>query len=322
MVITQNEKDSFFNQGFFVRKKTISETTVESAKIAYTKMRKKCEKKIYNRYRIFNDIALNDIYGIEDIFHSEIFEKDIFLALIESNILEISQDLLGTKEVFLSLNRLHCTRNISHSGMWHRDHGSVFSKDKIDEVVKKHQDDLLHVQSSLVFFKENGFYVIPQSHKYNTDFIETKKILGKKIYLENEKQINVDPGDLIVFNPFIIHRGICAGHKKYQRAHIHLRFSKRKYAREILRKKDDFGHYLNKNIAEIATDNWKSVFKDDLPEPLKWSEPEIVHKNSGFKKLPHIIFNRLIYYLSFFYFGNFRKLEQWPIKYPYLKGKF
>ena len=62
MVITQNEKDSFFNQGFFVRKKTISETTVESAKIAYTKMRKKCEKKIYNRYRIFNDIALNDIY--------------------------------------------------------------------------------------------------------------------------------------------------------------------------------------------------------------------------------------------------------------------
>ena len=31
---------------------------------------------------------------------------------------------------------------------------------------------------------------------------------------------------MIVFNPFIIHRGTCVGRKKNQRAHIHMRFTR------------------------------------------------------------------------------------------------
>ena len=89
--------------------------------MAIDKIRKKCENYEYLYYRKFADIALNDIYGIEHIFHPQIFNKDIFLSLIKSGVIENCKQLLNDEEIFLNRNRIHCTKNISHSGKWHRD---------------------------------------------------------------------------------------------------------------------------------------------------------------------------------------------------------
>ena len=78
-------------------------------------MRSKCEKYTYLNYRKFSDIAVNDVYAIENIFNPDIYEQDIFEAIMKSKVLEISQSLMQDKNIFLSLNRLHCTKNISHS---------------------------------------------------------------------------------------------------------------------------------------------------------------------------------------------------------------
>ena len=45
-------------------------------------------------------------------------------------------------------------------------------------------------------------------------------------FLDNETRLDISSGDMIVFNPFIIHRGTCVGRKKNQRAHIHMRFAR------------------------------------------------------------------------------------------------
>ena len=69
------------------------------------------------------------------------------------------------------------------------------------------------VQATLPFYYEDGFYLIPGSHKFSDKFISTKEIQGTKKILDNERRIELSPGDLLLFNP-LIHRGNCIGRKK------------------------------------------------------------------------------------------------------------
>ena len=51
------------------------------------------------------------------------------------------------------------------------------------------------------------------SYKFSDKFISTKEIQGTKKFLDNERRIELSPGDLLLFNP-LIHRGNCIGRKK------------------------------------------------------------------------------------------------------------
>ena len=62
---------------------------------------------------------------------------NIFNSIKESKVLEISSKLLNDEEIFLSRNRIHCTKNISHSGKWHRDGTPTGNSDDIDDYLKK-----------------------------------------------------------------------------------------------------------------------------------------------------------------------------------------
>ena len=327
-ILSNEEKRQFDEIGYIVKTNVIPKDLINECIIAYERMREKCEKKSYLHYRTYPAISFNDIYAIEDIFHPDIFEEPIFQAIINSNILEISQELMQTDDVFLNLTRLHCTKNISHSGFWHRDHGSTKSRTKykniIDENLIKNQASYMQIQATIPFYNENGFYVIPKSHKKtDNSFISTNQILGTKKILNNETLIKFNAGDLLVFNPYLIHRGTCSGHIKNQRAHLHLRFSKRKEASTLSRSKNDFDYFNESKVIEMCNKNWIKIFKDDLPDPESWRQEIIQNKDqkASFGRKLVIIINRFFYYLSFFYPLNFRKLEQIKfLKYPYLKN--
>ena len=257
-MITNRQKQQFNEDGFFIVKKVISEQQVKKSLKAYERMREKCESYKYIHYRKYADIALNDIYGIEHIFHPEIFEEDVFESIMQSNILEISQELMETQKVFLSRNRLHCTRKISHSGFWHRDGSPSKVVEDIDEMLIKSQKELIHIQASLLFYPEDGFYVVPGSHKFQDEgYIKTKDILGSKKLLENEVKLSLNSGDLVVFNPFIIHRGTCVGQYKKQRSHVHLRFSRVSMAEHADRYRGDKKFFQSQHVLNLANENWK-----------------------------------------------------------------
>ena len=59
---------------------------------------------------------------------------------------------------------MHCTKHFSHSGYWHRDHGMPKKNlNFIDEMIMN--KNYIHVQSTLPFYNEDGFYLVPGSHK-------------------------------------------------------------------------------------------------------------------------------------------------------------
>ena len=324
--ITKYEKDKFDNEGYVVKRKVIDDETINKSRLAIDKIRKKCENYEYLYYRKFADIALNDIYGIEHIFHPQIFNKDIFLSLIKSGVIENCKQLLNDEEIFLNRNRIHCTKNISHSGKWHRDGVPTGDAKEIDIFLKKSEKDIMWVQATLPFYYEDGFYLIPGSHKFSDKFISTKEIQGTKKILDNERRIELSPGDLLLFNPFLIHRGNCVGRKKRQRAHIHMRFSRTKYSKYADRYRHDSLFFKNNEVYKIANDSWRKSFDLKLDDPIGWYGDEIIQKKPNpldlkfYMKIILILFNRLIYNLSRFYPLSQRSLENFSIvKYPFLK---
>lgn len=325
-MISQNQIIQFQDRGYLIFKKAIEENAISKCLAAYERMRTKCEKYQYLHYRKFSDIAINDIYAIENIFHPDIYEQDIFETVMKSKVLEISQYLMNDKNVFLSLNRLHCTKNISHSGNWHRDGTTSGIPEDIDEMLKENEKNPIHVQASLPFYKENGFYIIPGSHKYSENYIKTREILGTKKILGSETRLVISPGDLIIFNPFIIHRGTCIGRKKNQRAHIHMRFTKSIKSDLATRRKSDNVFFKSEKVYNFANDNWKNSFDLDLKDPEKWYGEEILQKKFNIFNLKSMLMLGLISYNRFMYqFSRLlpfsqRKIENLKIiKYPYLK---
>ena len=325
-MISQKQISQFQENGYLIFKNVVEENAILKCLAAYERMRSKCEKYKYLHYRKFSDIAINDIYAIENIFHPDIFEQDIFKSIMESKVLEISQDLMQDKNVFLSLNRLHCTRNISHSGNWHRDGTASGIPEDIDEMLKENQKHPIHIQATLPFYKESGFYIIPGSHKYSENFIKTREILGTKKILSNETKLDIYPGDLIVFNPFMIHRGTCIGRNKNQRAHIHMRLTRSIKSNLATRRKLDKVFFKKENVYNLANDNWKNSFNLDLNDPEKWYGDEIIQKKFNLLNLKSVFllglitYNRLMYQLSKYLPFSQRKIENLKIiKFPYLK---
>ena len=131
------------------------------------------------------------------------------IKLIEAcKILEIAKELLG-EEIELELSRFHLTENFSHVGNWHRD-------EKIN-----HANDSLQI--NLFLYDEIGLQVIDNSH---TSEIKEVDLIKKTphISLENSAWVTTKAGDILLFDPAVLHRGISL----YPRANIHFRFRKKK----------------------------------------------------------------------------------------------
>jgi ectoine hydroxylase-related dioxygenase (phytanoyl-CoA dioxygenase family) len=323
--ITEEQYKKYDEDGYLIFKNVISEDSVKKSIQAYKNIRNKCETYKYLCFRKFKDIALNDIYGIEHIFHPDIFEEDLFSSLMESGVLELSRKILGDDEIFLSRNRIHCTKNISHSGNWHRD-GPTGMADETDNWLKKSEKDMMWLQATLPYYPEDGFYIVPGSHKDSNEFISTREVLGTKKILKNEKRLKIYAGDLILFNPYLIHRGTCVGRQNKQRAHIHMRFTRKKFDKIADRYRKDSEFFKSTKVFNYANESWKRSFNLNLENTSNWYGDEIVQKKPNlFNPKFYILFllilcNKSLYYLSRLYPFSQRSLENITIiKYPYLK---
>ena len=321
-LLTSDQIHQYDDKGYILIKNAIGTDLVNKAIQSYKDMRMKCENKKYFHLRRYNNLSRKDIYAIEDIFHPDIFESNILKSIMESKVLEYSTQILKD-DSFLSLSRLHCTKYFSHSGFWHRDHGMPKKDlDYIDQMI--YERNYIHVQSTLPFYDEEGFYLIPGSHRKTNEYIDTYEVMEKphKKIFKNEERIILKAGDLILFNPLIIHRGTCKGRIKHQRAHIHMRFSKVNQAENIERTINDYKYYNQEKVLKVANTNWKKMLSLILEPSNHWRKEIIVDPNEKFtlKNNIGLLRNKINYNLSKFIPLNNRKIENISsIKYPYLK---
>jgi hypothetical protein len=274
-----------------VFRNVIAGSTLEKARQAYQRILRKAEAGLYPYVRIYDDLLQTNIAGIEHIFHPDIYEPDLFTAVVESRLLQRAQSLLDSAAPVMLLNRIHCTTRYSHTGIWHRD---------ADPGAEP------HLQMGLLLYDEDRFVVVPGSHR-RTNLEEETALLRKsvKATLPGQAAICGSAGDLLVFKSAILHRGSCV----YQRAHVHFRFGKgpadftihphrREWFRraEVIAQCDDGWRVMLEETMRDGIDNAESSQMPGLWNPVRVLKRTVgtgLHHALFFLPESHGLFERL-----------------------------
>ena len=230
----KEKKKLFVDNGYCVIEKSVENNILLEAQKSFFNIKKKVKLNQYPYIRVYDDYSINkNIAGIEMTFHKEILTESIMKLIINSKVLEIAREILG-KEVELVLSRFHVTEDLSHVGIWHRD-------EKLDNPNNS-------LQINIFLFDEIGLQVVKDSHKKE---IPEEEMLKKKPHasLEKSKWVKTNAGDILIFNPAILHRGISAN----PRANIHFRFKKKRNETEAIKL-----NYENVNIPK----DWMDILEN------------------------------------------------------------
>jgi ectoine hydroxylase-related dioxygenase (phytanoyl-CoA dioxygenase family) len=269
------------NNGYSIIQSRLEPEIILKAQTAFKSILNKVEKKEYNYYRVYDDYSLvPNISGIEMVFHPNIINQDIIDFITDSKLLDIAKEILG-EDIYLELSRYHLTQNYSHVGIWHRDASITDPQDAI--------------QLNIFLFDEQGLQVVDSSHKEDAA-ISAKEIIDRPfIYIKNSRWVETKAGDILVFNPAVLHRGISA----FPRANLHFRFRKKNNLHINKNEKNKLNLYIDKLK---FTDDWKNVLDAQHSQFVDANLKEFNFKNNIRFLILRIIRNfihNFIFFLSF-----------------------
>jgi hypothetical protein len=211
------EYEKFAKQGYVIMDSGASKDIITDAQIAFQKTLKRAKIGDYKFIRVYDDyLGCPNVAGIEMPFHPDIINKSLINLLNISHIPKIAKTVLGDK-IKLTLSRYHVTSTYSHIGNWHRD---------------SNVGDQGFILISMFLFDEKGFELIPGSHKDKTNYYDEKIKYSRYKSLPNIVHLSVKAGQILIFNPSLVHRGIVAK----DRVNIHFRFEQ------------DLGFILDKDV--------------------------------------------------------------------------
>lgn len=265
------DKNFFEENGFIILKQKIDTDLIKNIRIQFEKIYNQVRNGKYQYFRIYDDyINSPNISAIEMIFHKKIYNTKIAQFINASQIPEISKTLLGD-QLKMTLSRYHITRNYSHIGEWHRD------KDK---------GNTRSLQFQYYLYDEKGLEIIPKSHnrEFNNDEI-FKLNKSKYSKLKDSVHIETKSGDLLIFKPSIIHRGIT----KNNRVNMHFK----------IEKDENYKFIKIKNYTEL-NENWSNIIHNNNSVIYNERIPKIFLDKSMKTKILRLM-NTLMHYLLFFF---------------------
>jgi hypothetical protein len=274
----KNYKKIFNENGYCILTSKFSNKIIDNARQSFVGILKKSKNAIYKKIRVYDDYSsIANIAGIENIFDKDIVDQDILNLVNESDIISLAKSILDEDEIVLVLSRYHVTNDFTHLGIWHRD---------------QEPNNLQSVQINIYLYDESGMDIIPNSNQ-RKNLIEEDLVFNTCRYLSltNSTPIKVDGGEILAFDPSLIHRG----RSLENRAHLHFRFQKKKTLPE-LEDKSSALNYLN--FYNVDQD-LKNVLLGSARHGYIYDCNEYNH-NSSFKSVMLRIFRYLIHKLLFF----------------------
>lgn len=220
MNLNSNQISFFRDKGYLVLNQFIKEETINELVKENELICKNVNKgswpflNVYNDYIHFSGII--NLFGINYPLH-QLLSKSIFNKFKNINLKNEILQLTQWKSFQTTLVRLHLFQfNYNYQGSWHRDDNSCPCENNIQAVI---------------YLKdENGFKLINrQNNKKLEDY--NIKLTGEQtnsnyFYRKIDKDlidiIDVKKGDVLIFDPGLIHQGFC----KKKRMHYHIRFLK------------------------------------------------------------------------------------------------
>lgn len=266
------DRERLEKAGYAIVNANLGGKDLADAQQAYEEIYEKAKSGDYKYYRVYDDyLGELNIAGIEMPLHPDIIDDRIVNILNQTDIIKIAKDYLGEK-IKITLSRYHITGNKSHIGAWHRD-GDMGTRRSL--------------QISLFLYDEKGFELIESSHDREFS-MEENTILNQKYgvhdNLPNSTHVEAKAGQMIVFNPAILHRGI----SEKARANIHFRFE----VDEDYEVVEPFNKYgFNEQWNSVLSNKNTIITTPEVPE---------FSSNLSFKSLVRKFVKTFVHYVIFF----------------------
>lgn len=267
------EQENFFKtNGYLIIPKKINDNIILNAQKSFCRIKEKAKKGSYPYIRVYDDYSFSkNLAGIEMTFHKDIIDQNVIDFIQETKIIDYAKSILG-ENIELDLCRYHLTENFSHIGIWHRD----------EKINHNNQS----IQINVFLYDETGLQIIEKSHK---QYFDSEKQIKKRPYssFDLSKWINTKAGEVLIFDPAILHRGI----SEKSRANIHFRFKKKT-------KNTNKSHCTNYNNILISNE-WKKILENS-PNAVNEIALKKYNKVNNLKSIFLIICRRIIHNLIFF----------------------
>jgi len=228
--ITQSQQDQFENEGYIILPKVLSPDVVESARRSVQQLVDREADKLMERGLISDPLKSepfetrllrlyeNHLDAAPNSFRPELHLAGLFPIFFDSKTLDVAEAFLGS-EIRLYPNYTvrpklpdHCASLV----LWHQDGGytAVNSAESAGHDVSEMR--MLNVWSPLVpANRQNGcMQFVPGTHKLGVLPHEKRKHyleIAAEYLKPREKEaidIELDPGDIVLFSNLLFHRGL------------------------------------------------------------------------------------------------------------------
>ena len=162
-----------------------------------------------------SNIFENQILNMHSLTNPEYFKNnkeqriDFFNAITPLKLTDLLENMFGSEIYFHNTQLFFNPLNTKRLPYWHRDmqYSSI-----ADNLQKKEQHNIFSLHIRIPLVKEKGLEIIPKTHqRWDTELERDVRFQlnghNNNESLPNAKLIDLDVGDILIFNAQMIHRG-------------------------------------------------------------------------------------------------------------------
>ena len=286
MISLKNDQINFFKKHGWVKSSLgLNSSEIAEYRNATLNLVKKAKEINYPYKRIYHDYLLDfNLAAIECPLNKSICDTRLYDLFRKIKLGNSVKNLMGWRETFCSLIRLFCMGNYNYEGDWHQDS------------TKENQG----IQICIYLKDESGFRIIKKDKEneiFNSFFGRDRQPLFTSLPLkipdEYFSSISAKAGDVLFFDPTLLHQGFC----EKSRLQFHMRF------KDVT----TFDPYE-------VTDNDKDIFDFKMIKSYEINL-DIKNKKLNFpqqkqRALLYRCFNSINYYIPFLNFHRYLKLKK------------
>ena len=204
-----NVKKEYTDNGYIILRDFFSDEDISSISKNVDKVFNPWMK--YHKLQIFEQqmVNMHSLTKQEHFKHNPKERINFFNSITPLKLINIVEELFGDKIYFHNTQLFFNPLNKKRLPYWHRD---MQYSPITDSLQKEEQNNMINLHIRIPLVKEKSIEVIPGTHKRWDTKLEKDvrlELNGHKNYedLPNSQLIDLDIGDILIFNAQMIHKG-------------------------------------------------------------------------------------------------------------------
>ncbi len=149
-----------------------------------------------------------DVWGVSGLLDPKLEEPIFAMYMATPHVIDVSADLLGDRNLRLSLTNLLCNPQVSDYAIaWHRDSGNP--RDSGEKELRHLNQMQYGVQWNGALYEESCLRVVPKTHRRNLNAAERDVLHNRPMDpMPGELIVKLRAGETVYYNANLLHRGV------------------------------------------------------------------------------------------------------------------